>query len=105
MVLCLLMCATLWLSLIAGWCVIGETPWGQPWTLAVAQPHMRDGWGMLLMAVLCPFRRPSMCHPLHRELMRSELLDVTTIVPATPCHQGNYVEPYSRFKINQLKEV
>ena len=86
-------------------------PWSQPWTPAVARPHMRDGWGMLLMAVWCPCRRPSMCHPVHRELMRKELLDVTTIVPATPCHQRNYVQPYSRcignciFRIPELTGV
>ncbi len=30
--------------------------------------------------------------------MRNELLDLTTIVPATAYHQRNYVETYSRRK-------
>jgi hypothetical protein len=33
---------------------------------------------------------------VHRELMRSVWLDVTPIIPATPCHQRDYVERYSR---------
>jgi len=32
--------------------VIGETPWGQPWTLVLTLPHVRDGLSVLLMAVL-----------------------------------------------------
>ena len=96
MVSFLLTCATPWLSLIAGWCLIGETPRGQPGTPALTLPHMRDGLSVLLMAVLCPFRRPSMGRPVHRQFMRNAWLDLTTIVPATACHQRNYVEPYSR---------
>jgi len=38
-----------------------------------------------------------MCRPMHRPLMRNELLDLTTIVPATACHQRDCVETYSRF--------
>ena len=49
------------------------------------------------MAMLCLFHRSSMCRPGHCALMRSELLDLTTIISATACHQSNYVEPYSRF--------
>ncbi len=41
--LLLLPCVTTRLSLIAVWCVIGATPRGQPWTPAVARPHVRDG--------------------------------------------------------------
>ena len=41
--------------------------------------------------------QPSMCRPVHCELVRNAWLDLTTIVPATPCHQRNYVEPYSRY--------
>jgi len=48
------------------------------------------------MTVLYPFRRPSMCRPVPRQCMRNEWLDVTTIVPATACHQKNDVEIYSR---------
>src|SRR5215467_8378377 len=50
------------------------------------------------MAMLCLFHRSSMCRPGHCALMRSELLDLTTIISATACHQSNYVEPYSRYK-------
>ena len=48
------------------------------------------------MAVLYTFREPSLCRQVHRELMRSALLDLTPIIPATACHQRNYVERYSR---------
>jgi hypothetical protein len=92
----LLTCATTWLTLIAGWCLMGATPRGQPWTPALTLPHVRDGLSVLLMAVLCPFRRPSMCRPMHRPFMRNKLLDLTTIVPATACHQRNDIETYSR---------
>ena len=47
--------------------------------------------------MLCTFRRPSMGRPVSHQLMRNELLDLTTILPATACHQRNYVETYSRF--------
>ncbi len=83
----LLPCATTGLSRIAGWCVIGETPWGQPWTPVLTLPHVRDGLSVLLMAVLCTFRRLSMCRPVHRQLTRNELLNLTTVVPVTACHQ------------------
>jgi hypothetical protein len=79
-------CATPWWSLMARRCSSGETQRGQQGTPAVTLPHRRDGLNVLLMAVLCPFRRPSMCRPVHCELMRNALLDVTTIVLATPCH-------------------
>src|SRR5262252_2345557 len=97
MVLFLLTCATTWLTLIAGWCLIGATPRGQQWTHALRRPHVHDGLSVLLMAVLCTFRRPSICRPMHRPFMRNELLDVTTIVPATACHQRNYIDTYSRY--------
>ena len=91
------MCATPWLSLMARRCSSGETHWRQQGTPAVTLPHRRDGLNVLLRAVWCPFRRPSMCRPVHCEFMRNAWLDLTTIVPATPCHQRNYVEPYSRY--------
>ena len=69
MVSLLLPCSTTGLSLIAGWCLMGETPRGQP----------------------------SMCRPVPRQFMRNALLDLTTIVLATACHQSNDVETYSRF--------
>jgi hypothetical protein len=89
-------CATPWLSLIAGRCSIEEIHRGQQGTPSVTLPHRRDGLHVLWMAVVCPCRRPSLCCPVHCALMRSEVLDVTTIMPATPCHQRNYVEAYSR---------
>jgi hypothetical protein len=46
-----------------------------------------------------------MSHSAHCELMRSELLDLTTIVPATPCHQRNDVEQYSRFTLCTTSRV
>src|SRR5215470_9046175 len=54
------------------------------------------------MAMLCLFHRSSMCRPGHCALMRSELLDLTTIISATACHQSNYVEPYSRFTLDMV---
>ena len=64
MVSYLLPCATTGLSRIAGWCIIGETPWGQPWTLGLTLPHVRDELRVLLMAVLRTFRRLSMGRPV-----------------------------------------
>ena len=90
-------CATAWWSLIAGWCLMGAPPGGQPWTPALTLPHVRYGLSVRLMAVLCTFRRPSMCRPVHRQFMRNELLDLTAIVPTTAYHQRNYAETYSRF--------
>ena len=65
-------CATPWLSLIARRCSVGETPRGQQGTPALTLPLMRDGLSVLLMAVLWPFRRPSLCRPVHRQLLRTE---------------------------------
>ena len=96
MVSSLLPCATTGLSRIAGWCVIGETPWGQPWTPVLTLPHVHDGLRVLLMAVWCLFRRPSMGRQVPHSFMRNALLDLTTILPATLYHQRNYVEAYSR---------
>ena len=89
-------CATAWWSLIAGWCLIGETPRSQPWTPTVTLPHVCDGVSVLLQQVFCMFRRLSMCRPVHRQLMRNELHNFTTIVPVTVYHHGSYVETYSR---------
>jgi formylglycine-generating enzyme required for sulfatase activity len=46
---------------------------------------------------LYTFREPSLGRQVHRELMRSAVLDLTPIIPATACYQRNYVERYSRF--------
>src|SRR5262249_628499 len=59
-------------------------------------------WGQRVstrrMAVLSTFPELSVCRQVHRELMRSAALDLTPIIPATACHQRNYVERYSRFR-------
>ena len=49
------------------------------------------------MAVLWTFREPSLGRLVPHELMRSAVLNLTLIIPATACHQRNYVERYSRF--------
>ena len=84
------------LSLIALGCLSGATPRGQPWTPTVTLPHGRDGLSARRMAVLWTFHEPSLGRHVRRELMRNALLDFTPIIPATACHQRNYVEAYSR---------
>ena len=37
-----------------------------------------------------------MYRPVHCEFMRSEVLDLTTIIPATLCHHRSYVMPYRK---------
>jgi hypothetical protein len=91
-----LTCSTPWLSLIAVWFVLGATHWGQPWTLALTLPRVCYGLSVLLMAVFCPFRMPSICRQVRRQFMRSGLPNFTTIVPVTVFYQGSYVETYSR---------
>ena len=78
-------CAT-GLSLIAIGCLSGATPRGQPRTPAVTLPQGRNGLSARRMAVLCPFRESSLGLYVHRELLRSALLDVTPIIPATACN-------------------
>src|SRR5207244_3931933 len=89
----LLTYATTELSLIAVCCLIGATPRGQPWTPAVTLPHGRNGLSARRMAVLSTLRAPSLCHQVHRELMRSTLLDLPPIIPATACHQRSQRPP------------
>ena len=84
------------LVLLSGWCLIGATHRGQPWTLSLRLPQMRDGLSALRMAVWCPFRRSSIGRYVHCELMRNELLDLPTIVPTTACYQKDYVGTDSR---------
>ena len=85
MVSLLLPCAPTWLSLLAGWCLLGETLRGQPWTPALMLPHGCDGLSVRRMTVLCTFRMPSMGRPVPRQFMRNELLDLTPIVSVTAC--------------------
>ena len=80
MVSLLLPYATTGLSRIAGRCLIGATPRGQPRT-----------------SVSCTVRRPFVGRPVPRQLMRNELFDLTTIVPATAYHRRSYAERYSRY--------
>jgi hypothetical protein len=92
-------------SLLAGWCLIGATPRGQPWTPAVTLPHVRDGLSAGRMTVLWTFRRPCMGRPVPHQLLRDEWLDVTTIVPETACHRRSYAERYSRFTYQRVKRL
>jgi DDE domain len=94
----LLPCVATGVSLRAVWCLIGATPGGQPWTSAVTLPQGRNGLSARRMAVLDTFRALSLCRHVHHELLRSAALDLTPLIPATACHQRNYVERYSRFK-------
>ena len=65
-------------------------------------PQGRNGLSARRMAVLYTFREPSLCRHVHRALLRSGLLYLTPIIPATACHQSNYVERYSRFKAEEM---
>ncbi len=49
---------------------MGETLRGQPWTPAVMLSHGCYGLSVRRMTGLCTFRRPSMCRPVPRQLMR-----------------------------------
>src|SRR5438132_1065724 len=68
-------------------------------TSAVTLPQGRNRLSARRMAVLSTFHEPSLCRPVHRELLRNAVLDVTPIIPVTACHQRNYVERYSRFSL------
>src|SRR5260370_14842703 len=56
----------------------------------------------MIEAVLSMFREPSLCRHVHRECMRSALLDVTPLISATACHQRNDVERYRRLPIRPI---
>src|SRR5215475_14788465 len=59
-------------------------------------PERCNGLHARRMAVLSILRALS-GRPVHRELLRSVVLDLTPIISTTACHQRNYVERYSRF--------
>src|SRR6266478_3841178 len=77
---------------------LGATHGGQLWTPALTLPHVRDGLSVRRMAVLCTCSMSSIYPHVHRQFMRNELHDFTTIVPVTVYHQGSCVETYSRYK-------
>ena len=56
-----------------------------------------EGLRVRRRTVLWTFRRPFMGRPVPREFMRNELLDLTTLVPATAYHRRSYAERYSRY--------
>jgi hypothetical protein len=85
------------MSPLAVSCLSGATPRGQPWTSAVTLPHRRNGLNARRMAVLSTCHEPSLWRHVHRELLRSVLLDLTPRISATACHQRNYLERYSRY--------
>src|SRR5262249_23361412 len=85
------------------WCLLGATPRGPPWTSAVPLPPGRNGLGARRRAVLSTFCALSLGRLVHRELMRSALLNLTPIIAATACYQRNYVERYSKFSTMEEK--
>jgi hypothetical protein len=91
-------CGATGVSLLTVWCLLGATPRGQPWTSAVPLPPGRNGLGARRRAVLSTFRALSLGRLVHREFMRSALLNLTPLIPATACYQRNYVKRYSRCK-------
>ncbi len=54
------------------------------------------------MAVMWTFREPSLGRRVPHEFMRNAVLNLTLIIPATACHQRNYVQRYRR--CNQVHE-
>src|SRR6267154_608907 len=66
-------CAPPWLSLIAEWCLMGETLLGQPWTPALRLPQVRYGLSLLLLEVFYTPGVDSICRQVQRQLMRNEL--------------------------------
>ena len=93
----LLTCATTAICLIAMWRLIGATPRGPPWTPAGTLPHGRDGLSVRRMAVWWMFREPFLGRHVPHELLRNTVLNLPHIIPATACHQRNYVGRYSRY--------
>ena len=64
----------------------------------MTRPQGCDGLSARRMTVLWTFCALSLCRHVRRELLRNAWLDFTPIIPATACHQRNYVETYSRCK-------
>jgi hypothetical protein len=83
-------CAT-GVSLLARGRLSGATPRGQPWTPAVTRPQGYAELSMRRMAVLWPGGAPSLGHHVHRALLRNAWLDFAPRIPATACHERNYI--------------
>jgi len=88
----LLPCATIGVSLSAGWCWIGATSRGQPQTPAMMLPHGGEGLRVRRLIVLWTFRRPLMGRPVSRQLLRNELLDLG-IVSGSPMGGLHFAQP------------
>ena len=71
---------------------------GQPWMPAMTLLDGRARLRAQRMAMVATFREPSLCRPVHRELWRNAVLDLTPIIPTTACYQRIYAETYSRFR-------
>jgi hypothetical protein len=69
----LLPCAATGVSLLAGWCLSGATPRGQPWTPALTLPQVHYGLSVLLLEVFYTPGIDSICRQVSRQLMRNEL--------------------------------
>ena len=63
-----------------------------------------EGLRVRRMTVLWTFRRPFLGRPVPRQFMRNELLDLTTIVPATAYHRRSYAERYSKYSVEERKK-
>jgi SRSO17 transposase len=60
------------LSLLAVWCLVGETHQGQRLTPALTLPQVRYGLSLLLVAMLCPLGVDYICRRVQRQLQRNE---------------------------------
>ena len=89
-------------SLIAGEYVIGAIPRGRPRMPAMRLPHGCEGLCVWRRTVLWTFREPSlwvvMC-AVNYCATRGSISP--PIIPATACHQRDYVERCSRYRKRQ----
>jgi hypothetical protein len=60
-------------SLMAVWCLIGETQRGQQLTPALPLPQVHYGLSLLLLEVYCTPGIDDICRQVHRQLLRNEL--------------------------------
>jgi len=86
------------MSLLVVGCLSGATPQGSAvdarydTTVGVRRAERAADGGLVDVPQALSVRH------VHRELLRSVLLDLAPIIAATACYQRNYVERYSRFK-------